>query len=324
METTNTSISTPDKNDAYDLIIIGGGPGGLTAGIYAMRSVMKTMLIEKGALGGQMTVTDAVDNWPGTLNISGHDLSENFAQHAQDYGLQIVNGEVVAVEPGQQYHAIRLADGTVYHTHAAIIATGGSPKKLNIPGEDENYGKGVSYCAVCDGFFFRNKTVVVIGGGNSAAEESLYLAKLATKVYLVHRRDALRADKIMQERIFAEEKIEVVWDTIPKEVLSDEQGVNGVLVENVKSGEQRRITTDGVFIFIGFSPNNSMVPEGTILSPDGYVSTDNRGEISTPGIFVVGDLRDKYAKQIVIAAGEGATAALAAAHFVDLKKNTTD
>lgn len=308
------------SSDLYDLVIIGGGPGGFTAGIYAKRAVLKTVLLEKGPIGGQMTLTEMVENWPGIERIPGMELSERFLAHARSYDLEVIYQEVTAVEPGLDHHTVRLANNSIIHTHAIIIATGGSPRKLNIPGEKEFYGKGVSYCAVCDGFFFRNKTVVVVGGGDSATEESLYLAKLANKVYLVHRRDTMRAGMILQERVRAQEKIELIWNTVVKSIEADSSGVNAVVLEHTLTKEQRTLPTDGIFVFIGFTPNNQLVPAGSKMDSEGYVITDEACETNIPGIFVIGDLRHKYGKQIVIAAGEGATAALAAAHFVDRKK----
>ncbi|WP_051309198.1 thioredoxin-disulfide reductase [Desulfogranum japonicum] len=309
-------------HEMYDLVIVGGGPGGMTAGIYAKRAALKTILIEKGFPGGQMAATDVVENWPGIENITGQELADNFLHHVKSYDLPILQEEVESVIPGINHHTVRLTNGDEYPCQSVIIAVGGSPKKLNIPGENEYYGKGVSYCAVCDGFFFRNKTVVVIGGGDSATEESLYLAKIAKKVYLVHRRDTLRAGMILQERVKADPKIEIIWNTVPIEIKADEQGVNEILFENTLNHEQSSIQADGIFIFIGFNPNNQLIPAGTPMNADGYVVTDCKGETTNPGIFVIGDLRQKYAKQIVVAAGEGATAALAAAHYIDSKQET--
>jgi thioredoxin reductase (NADPH) len=223
-------------NEIYDLVIIGGGPGGFSAGIYAMRAALKTVLIEKGAPGGQMTLSGEVENYPGIERISGPDLSMNFHQHAQSYGLEMIFSEAKEIDPALDYHSVHLDDGSVLKTYAVILATGGNPAKLNIPGESEYYGQGVSYCAVCDGFFFRNKVVTVIGGGDSAAEESLYLAKLAKQVHIVHRRDALRASKILQQRIKSECKIEVLWDSIPLAIKADDRGVNAIEIKNLKTG----------------------------------------------------------------------------------------
>ncbi|MDZ7582496.1 MAG: thioredoxin-disulfide reductase [Deltaproteobacteria bacterium] len=304
----------------YDLVIIGGGPGGLSAGIYAMRAALKSVLIEKGLPGGQVAMSAEVENYPSYEHIGGSELSEKFAQHAKSYGLEMITREVKALLPGLDYHRVQLDNGDVLKTHAVILATGGSPRKLNIPGEDEYYGKGVSYCAVCDGFFFRNKTVVVIGGGDTAAEEGLYLAKLCRQVYLVHRRDQLRAGMILQQRVEAECKMDVIWNTVVTAIKADAGGVTAVELKDVNSGQTRELATEGAFIFIGFEPNNQLVPAGTKMNADGYVVTDDKCETNTPGIYVVGDLREKYARQIVIAAADGATAALAAAHYVEAKK----
>ena len=306
--------------ELYDIAIIGGGPGGLTAAIYAMRAALKTVLIEKGVPGGQLNLSDAVENYPGFENISGSELSMKFAQHARTYGIEELNDEATVIEPGLDFHTIRTADGRVLQTHTVILAPGGRPSKLNIPGEDEYYGKGVSYCAVCDGFFFRGKNVVVVGGGDTACEEGLYLSKLAAKVYLVHRRDALRASMILQKRVEAECKIEVLWNTVVNEIKADTNGVSAVTLQDTKTGDTRDLPIDGVFIFIGFDPNNQLVPAGTRMSPEGFVITNDQCATNIDGIYVVGDLREKYARQIVLAAADGCMAALSAAHYVENRK----
>ena len=305
----------------YDVVIVGGGPGGLTAGIYAMRAALKTILLEKAVAGGQVALSDGVENYPGFESITGYELSQKFLQHAQSYGMEFVQEEVVAVEPGLDFHSVKLADGNVLKTHTVILASGGSPRKLGVPGEDEYYGKGVSYCGVCDGFFFKDKTVVVAGGGDTAAEEALYLAKLAKQVYLVHRRDALRASMILQQRVKDECKIEILWNTIVTEIKANKEGVNAVSLQDTQTGEQRELSADGIFIFIGFLPNNQLVPAGIKMNADGYVVTNEKCETNMPGIYVVGDLREKYAKQIVVAAADGCTAALVAAYYVEMKKS---
>jgi thioredoxin reductase (NADPH) len=308
------------ENEVYDLVIVGGGPGGLSAGIYAMRAALRTILIEKGLTGGQINLTESVENYPGFENISGFDLSQKFLQHAQSYGLEVIQPEVAAVEPGLAFHSVRLANGEILNAHAVIIGTGGSPRKLGVSGELEYYGKGVSYCATCDGFFFRGKDVIVVGGGDTALEEALYLAKVARRVYLAHRRDALRGSRILQQRVMAEAKIDILWNTIIAEILADDQGVRGVSLRDTQTGASQELAVDGVFIFIGFIPNNQLVPAGIRMDHDGYVETDEKCETNLPGIFVIGDLRRKYAKQIVLAAADGCTAALAAAHWVEMKK----
>jgi thioredoxin reductase (NADPH) len=308
------------KSSFYDLIIVGGGPGGLSAGIYAKRAALETVLIEKGLPGGQVALTKGVENYPGYTDISGFDLCEKFLQHAKSYDLEIVQQEVVAVDPGLQFHTVRLADGTVLMTHAVILATGGKARKLNVPGEDDNFGKGVSYCATCDGFFFRDKTVLVVGGGDTALEDALYLSKITRHVYLAHRRDEFRGSRILQQRVMSEPKIEILFNTIMTEIKSDAEGVVGAALKDTKTGEEREIPLDGVFIFVGFSPNNQLVPSGTNTDSNGYVVTDQKCETNIAGIFAVGDLRQKYANQIVIAAADGCVAALASAHYVEMKK----
>lgn len=312
------------NNEFYDLAIVGGGPGGLSAAIYAMRAALRTVLIEKAAPGGQINLCDAVENYPGFIRISGAQLATQFSEHAASYGIEQITDEVAAVEPGLDFHTVRLAGGREINCHAVILATGGTPRKLGIPGEDTLYGKGVSYCAVCDGFFFKDKEVVVVGGGDSACEEGLYLAKLARQVYIVHRRDALRASRILQQRVETECKIDVLWNTVVTEICADEAGVNKVRLKDTLTGEKRDLPIDGVFIFIGFEPNNELVPAGVKVNAEGFVITDDQCATSTAGIYAVGDLREKYARQIVLSAADGCMAALSAAHYVENRKARTD
>ncbi len=306
--------------DMYDVVIVGGGPGGLSAAIYAMRAALKTVLVEKAVPGGQINLSDSVENYPGFTHIGGAELSMRFAEHARSYGLTEINEEVAAIEPGLEHHTVRLADGRTLAAHAVILATGGTPRKLKVPGEDALYGKGVSYCAVCDGFFFRGKQVIVVGGGDSACEEGLYLAKLAEKVYLVHRRDALRASMILQQRVAAECKMEVVWNSVVSEIKESNGGVSGVRLRDTRNGQERDMPIDGIFIFIGFDPNSQLVPAGVRRSVDGFVLTDDQCSTAIPGIYAVGDLRERYARQIVLAAADGCMAALSAAHYVEGRK----
>jgi thioredoxin reductase (NADPH) len=308
------------NREFYDVIIIGGGPAGLSAGIYALRASMRSVLIEKASPGGQVTLTDEVENYPGFKSINGYDLSEKFLDHAKSYNLEVLSREATVVKPGLDWHTVQLNGDERLKSHALILASGGLPRKLNIPGEDEFYGKGVSYCAVCDGFFFRNKTVVVVGGGDTAVEEALYLSKLAQKVFLVHRRDALRASMILQQRLKADKKIEILWDTIVTAIKSHEGEVSAVDLQNNLTGESRELAADGVFIGIGFDPDNRLVPAGTKVNADGYVCTDEKCETNLPGIYAIGDLREKYGRQIVLSAADGCTAALAAAYYVEVKR----
>ena len=252
--------------------------------------------------------------------LGGFELCEKFLNHAKRYNLEIRENEVAQVEPGVDYHEVVLSDGTRLHAHSVILAPGGSARKLGVPGEMEQYGKGVSYCATCDGFFFRGKTVVVVGGGDTALEDALYLSKICAKVYLVHRRDEFRGSRILQQRVFAESRITLVLSSVLESIVADDQGVTGVKVKHVQTEETQDIATDGVFIFVGFLPNNALVPAGVKMNAAGYVVTDEKCETSLPGIFAVGDVRQKYANQIVLAAADGCVAALAAAHYVEMRK----
>ncbi len=307
-------------NETFDVIIVGGGPAGLTAGIYCQRAALKTVLFEKGLLGGQIAISKDVENYPGVEGITGFDLAEKMLSHARHFGLNVVQQEVAEVIAGPELHSVRLADGRLLRTVALILAAGGSVRKLGIPGEGEYLGLGVSYCATCDGFFFRGKTVVVVGGGDTAVEEALYLSRLVKKVYLVHRGSALRASKLLQSRLLSESSIEIFWDTVITEIKGSDSSVESVSFENIRTREKGELATDGVFIFIGYAPNNQLIPSDVRMNEQGFVITDEKCETNIPGIFAVGDIRQKFASQIVIAAADGCIAALAAAHYIEERK----
>ncbi len=307
-------------NETFDVIIVGGGPAGLTAGIYCQRAALKTVLFEKGLLGGQIAISKDVENYPGVEGITGFDLAEKMLSHARHFGLNVVQQEVAEVIAGPELHSVRLADGRLLRTVALILAAGGSVRKLGIPGEGEYLGLGVSYCATCDGFFFRGKTVVVVGGGDTAVEEALYLSRLVKKVYLVHRGSALRASKLLQSRLLSESSIEIFWDTVIAEIKGSDSSVESVSFENIRTREKGELATDGVFIFIGYAPNNQLIPSDVRMNEQGFVITDEKCETNIPGIFAVGDIRQKFASQIVIAAADGCIAALAAAHYIEERK----
>ncbi len=257
------------NREYYDVIIIGGGPAGLSAAIYALRASMRTVLIEKASAGGQITLTDDVENYPGFKNINGYDLSEKFLDHAKSYNLEVLSREATVLEPGLDWHTVQLNGDERLKSHAVILASGGLPRKLNIPGEDEFYGKGVSYCAVCDGFFFRNKIVVAVGGGDTAVEEALYLSKLAQKVHLVHRRDALRASMILQQRLRADKKIEILWDTIVTAIKSHLGEVSAVDLQNTQTEETRELATDGSLSVLASTRTINWFPRAPKLIPTG-------------------------------------------------------
>lgn len=306
--------------ETYEVVIVGGGPAGLAAGLYCERAALRTVLFEKGLPGGQIAISKEVENYPGVEGITGFDLAEKMLHHARHFGLPVIQEEVAAIKPGPDFHAVRLANGDLLRTVALILAAGGSVRKLGIPGEAEYLGSGVSYCATCDGFFFRDKTVVVVGGGDTAVEEALYLSKLTKKVSLFHRGNTLRAGKLLQNRVMAEPRIEVIWNTIVTEIRGNGKAVEAVSFENAETGEKGELPADGVFIFIGYSPNNKLIPSEVRMNERGFVITDEKCETSVPGIFAVGDLRQKFANQIVVAAADGCIAALAAAHYVEAQK----
>ena len=301
----------------FDVIIVGGGPAGLAAGLYCQRAALKTILVEKGLPGGQIAISKEVENYPGVQGITGFDLAENMLRHAQSFGLQVVREEATRIETGTGPHAVKLANGETLRSTSLILALGGTMRKLGIPGEAEYLGSGVSYCATCDGFFFREKTVVVAGGGDTAVEEALYLAKLARKIYLVHRKNVLKASRLLQERLKSEPLIEPVPEAVLAEIKGDGTGVNEVILENLKTGQRRELPVEGVFIFIGYAPNSSLIPSSVRISEHGFVITDEKCETSVPGVFAAGDIRRKFANQIVVAAADGCIAALAAAHYVE-------
>jgi len=298
----------------HDVIIIGGGPAGLAAAIYAGRAKLDGFVVEKMSPGGQVLITDFVENYPGFFEgISGFELVEKFTEHAKRFGMDIKNGEVDSVRPEGEYFNVNLTDGVTITTRAVIIATGASHRKLGVKGEQELIGRGVSYCATCDGPFFRNQTVAVVGGGDSAVQEAIFLTKFVKKVYLVHRRDELRAVKILQERAFSNDKIEFVWNSIVEEIIGKEQ-VEGIRILNKISGEISTIKVDGVFIFIGISPITQFVKGLVDTDERGFIKTDEWMRSSVKGIYAAGDCRKKPLLQIVTAVAEGATAAFAVEH----------
>jgi thioredoxin reductase (NADPH) len=306
--------------EIYEVIIVGGGPAGLTAGLYCRRAALKTALFEKGLLGGQLAISKEVENYPGVEQITGFDLAERMLHHVRSFGLPIVQQEVSSIKAGAGFHSVELSNGELFGALALILAAGGSVRKLGVPGEAEYLGSGVSYCATCDGFFFKGKTVVVVGGGDTAAEEALFLSRLASKVYLVHRKADLRASRILRSRVMEEDRIEIIWNTIVMEIKGAGGAVTAVSLENTETGRRDELSTEGVFIFIGYSPNNRLIPPGVRMNEQGFVITDEKCQTTVPGIFAAGDLRQKFANQIVVAASDGCIAALAAAEYVEVVK----
>ncbi len=300
----------------YDVIIAGAGPAGMTAAVYASRANLDTLMIERGIPGGQMANTEDVENFPGFEHVLGPDLSNKMFEHAKKFGAEYAYGDIKDVVDHGDYKTV-MAGKKEYNTRALIITTGAQFKKLGIPGEDELGGRGVSYCAVCDGAFFKQKNLVVIGGGDSAVEEGIYLTRFADKVTLVHRRDELRAQKIIQQRAFDNEKIDFIWDTEAKQINGPEGKVSSVSLVNNKTGEEYDYPIDGVFIYIGMVPLSEPFKSIGITSEEGYVPTNEHMETSIPGVFAAGDIREKTLRQIVTATGDGSIAAESAQKYIE-------
>jgi thioredoxin reductase (NADPH) len=302
-----------------ELIIIGGGPAGLTAGLYAGRAQLKPLILMGQAFGGQAATTSEMENYPGFPDgIGGMQLAEQMVNHAQRFGAEIAYEEVTAVELGSWPFIVRTY-GTVYRTKAIIICTGASPRKLGVPGESQFIGRGVSFCATCDGYFYREKTVTVVGGGDSALDEGLYLTRFANEVIIIHRRDQLRGTPILQNRAKANPKVRFVWNSVVDEVVGDTV-VTGVRVRNIVTGEQSIIPCDGLFVYVGLTPNVQLFKDQLTLTPEGYIQTDRRQRTNVPGVFAAGDVQDPHFRQVVIAAGSGASASIEAVRFLAEKE----
>ena len=305
------------KKADYDLVIIGGGPAGLTAGIYASRARLNVLLLEKAAPGGQVLVSDWIENYPGfPIGSSGYDLVTKMVEQAKRFGLNIETSEVLSLDLSEAVKKIELNDKTIT-TLSIIIATGASPRKLGVPGEDMFIGKGVSFCATCDGPFFKEHVVAAVGGGDTAVQESIYLTKFAKKVYLIHRRDELRATKILQERAMANDKIEFVWDSVVTSIGGGLTNVEKINVKNVKTGEEKEIPVSGCFVWVGTFPNTSFLKDTLKVDENGFIIADHNMETSVPGVFAVGDVRNTPLRQVVTAVGDAAIAAVSAEHYIE-------
>jgi thioredoxin reductase (NADPH) len=303
----------------FDVVIVGAGPAGMCAGMYAGRSMLKTVVLERGFPGGELLNTELIEDYPGFERILGHELAQKFADHAAKFGAEFRNGVVVerVTKHDDGTFETHTESGDVYESPVVIITAGGTPVKLGVPGELEFAGKGVSYCAICDGAFFRGHTIAVIGGGDAATEEADFLTRYAEKVYLIHRREELRASKILQSRVFANSKIEPVWNTTVEEILGDEQGlVYKLKLRDVNTQEVRDLAVTGVFVFIGFRPNTGII-EGHVEHDEmGYLRTDTNMHTSIRGLFAAGDLRSQLTRQVTTAVGDATTAAIAAEKYL--------
>lgn len=304
-------------NDSeYDVIIVGGGAAGLAASIYAVRAMLKTLIIEKQAVGGQILYTGEIENYPGFPEpIGGPELAQLYEKQAARFGVEFAYDTVVGLDAEGEVKRV-IGDERAYTSRTVIITTGGEHNKLEVPGEEEFWGRGVSYCATCDGNFFRDMDVTVIGGGDAAMDEGLYLTRMTSKVTVVHRRDQLRASKILQQRAFDNPKMGFIWDTVVREIKGN-GAVDGIVLENVKTGARSEHPTQGVFVFIGFHPVNDFMRGAVELDNAGHVVTNLQMETSVPGVFAAGDVRQHSDRQLANAVGDGVAAALAAYRYIN-------
>jgi len=305
-----------------DVIIIGAGPAGLCAAMYAGRGMLKAIVLERGVPGGELLNTEKVEDYPGFLSILGRDLAAKMTEHAEAFGadIRMENVEAIRRQPDGTFK-VETSEGTVFQAPTVILTAGGTPNKLNIPGEIEYAGRGVSYCAVCDGAFFKNEIIAVVGGGDAAVEEADYLTRYASKVYLIHRRDSFRASKLLQERLFANPKIEVIWNTTVTEIKGDVSGAKELLLQNTVDHSASTLAATGVFIFVGFTPNSGLIKEHFDHDASGYVITDDRMMTSIPGLFAAGDLRVQLTRQVTTAVGDATTAAIAVEKYLAERRN---
>jgi thioredoxin reductase (NADPH) len=302
---------------SYDVIIVGAGPAGLCAAMYAGRGMLKAVTLERGAPGGELLNTDLIEDYIGFESVKGRELAQKFAEHAKKFGAELVTDTVVKIRQTTDgaFEVLTARDRT-YRAPAVIITAGGTPVKLGVPGEREYAGKGVSYCAVCDGAFFKGEVLAVVGGGDAAVEEADYLTRYASKVYIVHRRDELRASRILQERALANPKIEMVWNQKVREIVGTERGVDHLELEDTVSGKPSQLPVGGVFIFIGFKPNSGIVDGHFEHDAGGYFVTDDHMMTSIPGLFAAGDVRSQLTRQITTAVGDATTAAIAVEKYL--------
>lgn len=304
----------------FDVVILGGGPAGLSAAIYASRGAVSTALIDISMMGGQPSNYLELENYPGFPIIGGYDLMEKFEEHADKFGVQkFPMQEIEKIDLTTEPKIILTKEGE-FRAKSVIIACGASPMKLGVPGEKEFVGRGVSYCAVCDGAFYKNKVVAVVGGGNAAVEEAMYLTKFADKVYVIHRRNELRADKIVQERAFKNEKVEFIWDSVVKEIQGDDL-VHTAVLENVKTGERTNLSVNGVFPYIGMVPNVADITGQIEQDAGGFILTDETMKTSVEGVYAVGDIRKTPLRQVITAAADGAIGAVYAVKYLETLKD---
>ena len=309
-------MTDTQNTSKYEIVIVGAGPAGLAAALYTSRSQVPTLVLERGVPGGQLWNTEDIDDYPGFGLVQGPELAQKMQEHAERFGAEIETASVTGIWSDGDEKVVETDDGTQYRAHAVIVTVGGDPRKLGVPGEEEYAGKGVSYCAVCDGAFFKDEQIAVVGGGDSAVEESAFLTRFGSKVFIVHRRDEFRATSLLVEQMEATGKVEKVLNSVAEEITGNEK-VNGLKVRNVKTGEVSDLEVGAVFPFVGFIPHSDIFNEEIELDEGGYIVSNEKMETSIPGIFVAGDVRSQYVRQISNAVGDATVAALAASAYID-------
>jgi thioredoxin reductase (NADPH) len=301
----------------WDVVIVGAGPAGMAAALYTGRAKLRTLVLDRmGAGGGQLLNTELIEDYPGIKSITGHQMAQDFEDQIRQFDVEISWGEVVGVEPRGSRRVVKTDDGTEYVAKAVIVSTGGLPRKLGVPGEQELAGRGVSYCAICDGAFFKGQVLAVVGGGDSAVEEATFLTRYGEKVYIIHRRDEWRAQKLLQERALANPKIVPIWNAVIEEI-GGNQKVEWLRLRDVNTGEQSQLEVGGVFVYVGFMPNSQIFGPEFPKDDQGFVVTDDKMETVVPGLYVAGDVRSQYVRQISNAVGDATTAAVAATRYIE-------
>lgn len=313
----------------WDVIIVGAGPAGMAAALYTGRARLKTLLLDRAGFGGgQLMNTELIEDYPAIKSITGRGMADDMAEQIREFGVEITYGEVVGFEARGNRRVVKIEDGTEYVAKTIIISTGGLPRKLEVPGELEFAGGGVSYCAICDGAFFKGQVLAVVGGGDSAVEEGTFLTRYAEKVYIIHRRDEWRAQKLLRDRALANPKIVPVWNSVVEEIGGSEEGlrkkVEWLRLRDVQTGEETRLEVGGVFIYVGFMPNSDIFGHEFVKDPQGFIVTDDKMETPIPGIYVAGDVRSQYVRQISNAVGDATTAAVAATRYIEELDATGD
>jgi len=319
-----SSNGSVPASDEWDVVIVGAGPAGMAAALYTGRAKLKTLLLDRAGMGGgQLMNTELIEDYPAIKSITGSDMATAFEEQIREFGVEVTWGEVAGFEVRGNRRVVKTDDGTEYVAKAIIVSTGGLPRKLGAPGEVEFAGRGVSYCAICDGAFFKNQVLAVVGGGDSAVEEATFLTRYGQKVYIIHRRDEWRAQKLLQDRALGNPKIDPVWNSVVEEI-GGESKVEWLRVRNLQTGEESRLEVGGVFIYVGFMPNSQVFGPDFAKDDQGFIITDDKMETHVPGLYVAGDVRSQYVRQISNAVGDATTAAVAATRYIEELDATSD